>query len=74
MRKIILTLVGAALVAGSTTQVAFSKERHHVRSVQQFNSERVRNAKAYALPSYLPDVGPADAGEAGAWQTMTGRN
>ena len=36
MRKIILTLVGAALVAGSTTQVAFSKERHHVRSVQQF--------------------------------------
>ena len=70
MRKIILTLVGAALVAGSTTQVAFSKERHHVRSVQQFNGERVRNANAYALPSYLPDA--ADAGEAGAWQTMTG--
>jgi hypothetical protein len=68
MRKIILTLVGAALIAGSTTQVAFSKERHHVRNVQQFNSERIRNAKAYALP----DVGPADAGEAGAWQTMTG--
>ena len=47
MRKIILTLVGAALVAGSTAPVAFAKERHHVRNVQQFNSERFRKAKAY---------------------------
>ena len=38
MRKIILTLVGAALVAGSTAPVAFAKERHYVRNVQQFNS------------------------------------
>ena len=29
MRNIILTLAGAALIAGSTSQVAFSKERHH---------------------------------------------
>jgi hypothetical protein len=74
MRKIILTLVGAALIAGLTTQVAFSKERHHARSARQFNSERFRDAKAYALSSYLPYAGSASSGEAGAWQAMTGFN
>ena len=38
MRKIILTLMGAALIAGSTSQMAFSKEDHHA------------NASFYLLP------------------------
>jgi hypothetical protein len=74
MRSIILTIVGAAVIAGSTTQVAFSMERHHVRSAQQFNSERFRNANAYTVPSYVPATRPAYSGEAGAWQAMTGFN
>lgn len=40
MRKIILTLMGAALIAGATGQVAFSKERHHT----------------YAAPYLLPQA------------------
>jgi hypothetical protein len=73
MRKIILTLVGAALVAGSTAPVAFAKERHHVRNVQQFNSERFRKAKAYyAVPPYIQPGASSYSGEDGAWQTMTG--
>ena len=72
MRKIFLILVGAALIAGTTTQVAFSRERHHVRNVQQFNGERFRNTNAYALPSYAPDARSDYSGEAGAWQTITG--
>jgi hypothetical protein len=74
MPRIILTIVGAALIAGSTTQAAFSRERHHVRNAQQFNSERFRNANAYdyAVPYYVPDRGSVFSSEAGAWQTMTG--
>jgi hypothetical protein len=70
MRKIILTLAGAALIAGSTGQVAFSKERHHVRNAQQFNTERFRNAQAYSAPSYVPDASASSL--AGAWGTFTG--
>lgn len=40
MRKIILILVGAALIAGSTGQVAFAKQYHH----------------AYASPYLLPQA------------------
>jgi len=38
MRKIILTFMGATLIVGSTSQMAFSKEPHH----------------AYASPYVLP--------------------
>jgi hypothetical protein len=73
MRKIILTFVGAALVAGSTAQVAFAKERHHIRNMQQYNSERFRNTNAhYAAPRYLQPGASTYSGEDGAWQTMTG--
>ena len=71
MRKVILTLAGAALIAGSTSQVAFSKERHHFRNAQQFNTEQFRNANAYAAPSYVPDAGSASS-LAGAWGSWTG--
>ena len=71
MRKIILTLVGAALLAGSSNQVAFSKERHHVRNVQQRITER---ANAYAAPLSVPDTGSSYSGLDGAWGAMTGFN
>ena len=72
MRKVILIVLGAALIAGSTTDVAFSKERHHVRSAHHFNSERFRNAKAYAAPSTPPVSGYS--GGMGGWESMTGFN
>lgn len=73
MRKIILTLVGAVLVAGANAPVAFAKERHHVRNVQQHNSVRFRNANAfYAGPHYMRTRPSSYSGQDGAWQTMTG--
>jgi hypothetical protein len=74
MRRIILALAGAALIIGSTNQVAFSKEHRHVHNVQRCSCERFRNAKAYAVPYYVPDVGSAYTGAAGAWASMTGFN
>ena len=74
MRRIILTLVGAALIVGSTSQVAFSKERRHIHNVQRCSCERFLNAKAYAAPYYVPDAGSAYTGAAGAWASMTGFN
>ena len=74
MRKIILTLVGAALLAGSSSQVAFSKERHHVRNVQQRIAERFRNTNAYAAPLSIPETGSSYSGLDGAWGAMTGFN
>jgi hypothetical protein len=73
VRKIILTLAGAALIAGSTGQVALSKERHHFRNAQQFNTEQFRNTNAYAAPSYVQDAGSASS-LSGAWGSMTGFN
>lgn len=82
MRKIFFTVVGAALIASSMSQVAFSKERHHVHNARQFNAEQFRNSNAYAAPShvpdagyvYVPDAGYAGSGLAGAWGSMTGFN
>jgi hypothetical protein len=47
MRRIILTLMGAALIAGSTSQVAFSKEHRH----------------AYASPHLLPQAASDVSGD-----------
>jgi hypothetical protein len=70
MRKIILVLLGAALIAGATTDVAYSKERHHFRGVRPFTTERFRNSNAGEIP-VLPQ--PWSSG-AGAWGSMTGFN
>ena len=73
MRKNILIFVGATLVAGSTAQVAFAKERHHARYVQKYNSEQFRNANAYyRVPLYMRPRSSSFSGQDGAWQTMTG--
>ena len=45
MRRIILTAVGAALIAVSTAQVATAAERHHARKVDRaVASEQFRNS------------------------------
>lgn len=69
MRKIVFALLGAALIAGSTTQVAFAKSHHHVRHERQFTSERFLNSNAAVLPA--PE---RDAGGMGGWASMTGFN
>ena len=47
MRKTVLTLVGAALIAASSVQVASAATNHHARKVQQF---RNANAAVVVVP------------------------
>jgi len=68
MRKIVAAVIGVALVAGSTTQFAYAKNRHHVRHERQYASERFRNSNAAAMPAPQTDN---DAGM-GGWARMTG--
>ena len=70
MRKIILALLGAALMAGAITHAASTKERHHYRSVRPLISEHFRNSNAGEIPA-LPQPW---SGGAGAWGSMTGFN
>jgi hypothetical protein len=70
MRKIVLALLGAALVAGATTETAYSKQRHHVRDARQFTSPHLRNSNAGEIPA-LPQTW---SGAAGAWGSYTGYN
>jgi hypothetical protein len=68
MRKIVLALLGAALMAGATTGTAYSKQRHHVREARQFTSQQFRNSYAGEIPA-LPQTW---SGAAGAWGSYTG--
>jgi hypothetical protein len=70
MRKIVLALFGAALMAGATTATAYSKQRHHIRDARQFTSQHFRNANAGEIPA-LPQTW---SGAAGAWGSYTGYN
>ena len=70
MRKIILTLLGVALIAGATTEIAYAKERHHLRNARQFTNEQFRNSNAAVIPA-LPQ---AESGGMGGWGSMTGFN
>ena len=70
MRKIVLALLGAALMAGATTGTAYSKQRHHVRDARQFTTHHFRNSNAGEIPA-LPQTW---SGAAGAWGSYTGYN
>jgi hypothetical protein len=70
MRKIVLALLGAALMAGSTTQIAYAKSRHPVRHERQYTSERFLNSNAAVIPA--PQAG--NDGGMGGWASMTGFN
>ena len=50
MRRTVLTLIGAALIASASVQVAAAGERHYVRQAPQAMSQQVRNANAAVLP------------------------
>jgi hypothetical protein len=56
MRKIVLTVFGAALIAASTAQVATAAERHHVRKFERVPTrmnQQFRNANdAIARPAW----------------------
>ena len=68
MRKTILTVLGAALIAGSTAQIAFAREHHHLRKVPQFTSEQFRNASAAVVaPPKSPIL------YSGGWSAPAGR-
>ena len=49
MRKIILTALGAALIAMSMAQTTSASDRHHARKVQQFRN--ANNAVVVVQPS-----------------------
>jgi hypothetical protein len=68
MRKIVLALLGVALMAGATTGIAYSKERHHARDTRQFTSQHFLNSNAGEIPA-LPRTW---SGAAGAWASYTG--
>jgi hypothetical protein len=59
MRKTVLAIFGAALLAGSFVQAASAKERHHVRKAQRppvVTSQSYRNSNAAIWPG--PTVQP----------------
>jgi hypothetical protein len=57
MKKIILTAVGAALIAMSSAQFASAGEHHHARKAQAGASEQFRNANnAIAWPTQAPSA------------------
>ena len=75
MRKIILTFIGVALIAGFASPAAFAKEHHRVHTARQYTYQRFRNANAYARPYATPDAAPSGySGGMGGWGSMTGFN
>ncbi len=63
MRTTILTVIGAALIASSTVQVAAAAE-HHARRDRAPMAEQFRNSNAYyAAPENFPVWAPAGSEE-----------
>jgi hypothetical protein len=54
MRKTILTILGASLVAALTVQTAAAAGTHHNRRLERAaTGEQFRNSNAYAAPAYV---------------------
>jgi hypothetical protein len=54
MRKTILTILGASLVAALTVQAAAASGTHHNRRLERAPAgEQFRNSNAYAAPTYV---------------------
>ena len=61
MRKTILTILGSALLAASTVQIAAAAEHHRSHRVHRAPapmSERFRDSNAYYAPTYQPSYVP----------------
>lgn len=57
MRKTILTVLGVALIAASTMQMAAAAETHHSRkAVRAPASEQFRNSNASVAPAMIEPV------------------
>lgn len=69
MRKIILTAVGAALIAVSMVQTASAADRHQARKLQQFRNANnaVVVAPTPVYPQAYPDI------YSGGWSAPAGR-
>jgi hypothetical protein len=62
MRKTILTILGSALLAASTVQIAAAAEHHRSHRVYRAPapvSEPFRNSNAYYAPTYEPSYAPS---------------
>jgi hypothetical protein len=62
MRKAILTILGSALLAASTIQIAAAAEHHRNHRVHRAPApvtERFRDSNAYYAPTYQPSYAPA---------------
>jgi hypothetical protein len=54
MRKTILTLLGASVIAALTAQTAVAAEHHHARKTDRAPaSEQFRNSNAFAEPAFV---------------------
>ena len=74
MRRTILTILGSALLAASTIQIAAAAEHHRVRKVDRAPppaSEPFRNSNAYAWPA--PTVEPDWSRYSGGFSAPAGR-
>ena len=63
MRKTVLTILGTALLAASTTQFAAAAERHHSKPDRMTTQEQFRNTNAYY-------AAPAFRDESSAWRVQ----
>ena len=64
MRKTVFTVLGAAVIAVATTQLASAHEQHHARKVEQFRN--ANNAVVVVQPS-TPEI------YSGGWSAPAGR-
>jgi hypothetical protein len=51
MRKTILTVIGAALIAGSAMSMASAAEQHRAHRAPVATTDQFRNSNAYEAPS-----------------------
>jgi hypothetical protein len=52
MRKTIMRLFGASLIAAASVQMASAAQQRHTRPAAEMSvSERARNSNAYAIPA-----------------------
>jgi hypothetical protein len=73
MREIILSVLGASVIAALTAQAAVASERHHTRKIDRAPaSEQLRNSNAYAAPAYVA-VQPEWSRYSGGWSAPAGR-
>jgi hypothetical protein len=79
MRKTILTILGASLLAVSTVQIAAAAEHHKSHKLYRAPapvSEEIRNSNAYYAPSYpgtQPDWSDYSRYQNGAESAPAGR-